>query len=51
MELCYAAWFGFYVPRNQIGHMSLNGLKRQVATQNKNQIKIQMANCQLHWIR
>jgi hypothetical protein len=40
-ELCYATRFGFYAP-DQIGHMSLNGLRRRVATHDKTQIKTQM---------
>jgi hypothetical protein len=40
-ELCYAFRFGFYAP-NQIGHMSLNGLRRRVATRDKTQTKTRM---------
>jgi hypothetical protein len=36
-KLCYDdARFGFYAP-DQIGHMSLNGLRRRVATHDKTQ--------------
>jgi hypothetical protein len=40
-ETCYAARFGFYAP-NQIVNMSLNGLRRRVATHDKTQTKTQM---------
>jgi hypothetical protein len=36
MEVRYATLFGFYAP-DQIDHMSLNGLRRRVATLDKNQ--------------
>jgi hypothetical protein len=39
------------MPPDQIGHMSLNGLKRRVATHDKTQTKTQMGNHQLHWIQ
>jgi hypothetical protein len=32
-----------FMPPDQIGHMSLNGLKRQVETRDKTQIETQMA--------
>jgi hypothetical protein len=40
-KLCYAARFGFYA-LDQIGHMSLNGLRRRVATHDKTQTGTQM---------
>jgi hypothetical protein len=32
----------YFMPPDQIGHMSLNGLKRRVATHDKTQTKTQM---------
>jgi hypothetical protein len=40
-KLCYAARFGFYAP-DEIGHMSLNDLRRRVATIDKIQPEIRM---------
>jgi hypothetical protein len=40
-KLYYAAQFGFYAP-DQIGHMSLNDLRRQVATRDKTQTETRM---------
>jgi hypothetical protein len=32
----------YFIPPDQIGHMSMNGLKRRVATHDKNQTETQI---------
>jgi hypothetical protein len=44
-----------FMPPNQIGHMSLNGLRRRVATRDKNQTRTQMEKPSIaldleHWV-
>jgi hypothetical protein len=39
-----------FMPPDQISNMSLNGLRRQVATHDKTQTETQMDERWLHWI-